>query len=180
MALHGGLTVSLIATPRLELEDCCPNQTVAAALSPGREKFDYLPVVRGDSRDGNIVGLLPVREFDFGEPNEGPVRNHMRGITEKFLIGADASILDFLQGLPTSPVRLTVSGKGIDGLVSWADLQKLPVRAALFGLITGFELAMLEAIKRRYGKSDAWDGSSEPRSTHDGQKENHGTSSKRQ
>jgi hypothetical protein len=37
-----------------------------------------------------------------------------------------------------------------------SDLQKLPVRAALFALITGFEISMFEAIKREYPSNDDW------------------------
>ena len=49
-----------------------------------------------------------------------------------------------------------VGGRYIIGLVSLADLQKLPVRAVLFALITGFEIAMMEAIGRTYKSKSDW------------------------
>ena len=51
---------------------------------------------------------------------------------------------------------LVVSGGRIDGLVAWSDLQKLPVRAAVFALDTGFELTMYEAIKTVFPEGDGW------------------------
>ena len=51
---------------------------------------------------------------------------------------------------------LVVSGQEIIGMVAWSDLQKLPVRAALFASITGFELTMYETIKRHFGNRDDW------------------------
>ncbi|MGO4843671.1 hypothetical protein AB4144_66485, partial [Rhizobiaceae sp. 2RAB30] len=67
-------------------------------------------------------------------------------LREAHLIGADASILSFVKEADTRPFRLLVSERGIVGLVSLSDLQKLPVRAALFGLVTGLEMAMTDAI----------------------------------
>src|SRR5262249_40732179 len=51
---------------------------------------------------------------------------------------------------------LIVSGHEISGLVSQSDLQRLPVRAALFGLITCLEIIMANSIRRRFDGSDAW------------------------
>jgi hypothetical protein len=49
-----------------------------------------------------------------------------------------------------------VSGARIDGLVSLSDLQKLPVRAALFALITHLEMTMTDAIRRECMASATW------------------------
>lgn len=87
---------------------------------------------------------------------DGIVRHEMDRLSDANLIEADASILDFLSEVPSRPFRLLVSGKRIDGMVSWSDLQKLPVRAALFGLITGLEIVMADAIRRQYPTADDW------------------------
>ena len=42
------------------------------------------------------------------------------------------------------------------GLVSISDLQRLPVRAALFALITGFEMIMADFIRQRYSEDGDW------------------------
>jgi hypothetical protein len=51
---------------------------------------------------------------------------------------------------------LVVSGSSITGLVTLSDLQRLPVRAALFALLTGFEIVMTELIRKRLGADDGW------------------------
>jgi hypothetical protein len=51
---------------------------------------------------------------------------------------------------------LVVSNSGIIGLVSLSDLQRLPVRAVLFSVITGFEITMMEVIKRSFSSDEDW------------------------
>src|SRR5690606_28851255 len=77
-------------------------------------------------------------------------------LSEECLIGADASILAFIVEADRHTCRLVVSGSEISGLVSLADLQKLPVRAALFAMITHVEITMTGAIRREFDGSDAW------------------------
>ena len=89
-------------------------------------------------------------------PDVDAVSENVIGLSDANLIGADASIRDFILGVDSRPICLTVSGQRIDGLVSWTDLQKLPVRAALFGMITGLELSMSCAIERKFGGGDGW------------------------
>ncbi|MBV5269366.1 MAG: hypothetical protein JZU55_04890, partial [Afipia sp.] len=74
----------------------------------------------------------------------------MRPITEADLIGADAGILDFIRQADFSKFRFLVTGTEISGLVSLSDLQRLPVRAALFGVITHLEMVMTEVIRVKY------------------------------
>lgn len=64
--------------------------------------------------------------------------------------------MDFIEEIDAKPYRLVVAGGGIAGIVTWSDLQKLPVRASLFGLITGLELAMSRAIRLRYLDGEEW------------------------
>jgi hypothetical protein len=77
-------------------------------------------------------------------------------LSEENLIGADASILDFVLDADQRPCRLVISGAKIVGLVSLSDLQKLPVRAALFAMITGFEMTMAAFIRQRHPDDDDW------------------------
>ena len=159
--IHGSLTVSLIATSR-ESEGHGPSVRVchlddtlaevrAANLNP---TFDYLPV---EKADGNIVGLLSAKNSmnSTGVDGELPVRDRLVPLSETDLIGADATILDFISRVRRKPL-LVVSGGRINGLVAWSDLQKLPVRAAIFALVTGFELTMYEAIKAVFPEGDGW------------------------
>ncbi len=159
-ALHAGLTVELIQTPRGDLETCGPQEKAADVLDRNKagngargETYDYLPVV--DSNE--IVGLFRTTCRDKNPPTEGQiVETLMDPLSPRNLIGSDGTILDFLREVDDKPYRLVVSGNGISGLVTWSDLQKLPVRTALFGLITGLELEMTHAIRRSYPQADDW------------------------
>jgi len=154
--LQGVLRVSLIATPRAGLETCRPDESIATVQRRNTKGYDYLPVVEDDAEDAAIIGLFHARRFQATRSADEIVRDNMDNLSEANLIGADASILDFLSERSSRPFRLLVSGKRIDGLVSWSDLQKLPVRASLFGLITGLEIVMSAAIRSRYPTDDDW------------------------
>jgi hypothetical protein len=80
----------------------------------------------------------------------------MHTLSEENLIGADARILDFVREADRQRCRLVVSGMQIAGLVSLSDLQKLPVRAALFGLVTYLEIIMTAAIQRESDGAGGW------------------------
>jgi len=70
-------------------------------------------------------------------------------------IGADASIIDFVLTADKQPTRLVISGDQVTGLVNLTDLQKLPVRAALFALITRLEIAMADEIENEFPSVNA-------------------------
>ena len=155
--LHGGLTVELISTHRDDLMTCSLDDSLADVVMHNTKHYDYLPVTA--EQGGRIVGLLHAAGFADRSSAEGRVREHCCPQLEEHLIGADASILDFVKEAdcrPCRPCRLVVSGTGIVGLVTLSDLQKLPVRAALFALVTGLEISMSEAIKRNFPTRRDW------------------------
>ena len=158
--VHMNLTVSLIATSRdgdghgPGLRICHVDDSVAEVKAANLKPiYDYLPVVRAD---GHIVGLFSAkRSADGADVDDELVRDHMCTLSEADLIGADATIRDFICRVRPQPL-LVVSGERINGLVAWSDLQKLPVRAAVFALVTGFELTMYEAIRAVFPEGDGW------------------------
>src|SRR5258706_9426232 len=129
--LHTGLTVELISTPRNDLKVCRADNQIADVINGNIEKYDYLPVVRS-ADDRKITGLFHTKEFPAGAPLVGTVAQNFTPLSEETIIGADSSILDFIWDADQKPCRLVVSGAHIVGLVSLSDLQRLPVRAALF------------------------------------------------
>ena len=131
-------------------------EAAALVLKRNTERYDHLPVLDLAAGEERIVGLFNASNFFKAPPPDGQVRNHMLPLAEEYLIGADASILDFVIDADSKPCRLVLAGARIAGLVSLSDLQRLPVRAALFALITGLEIAMTEAIRRRYPTTADW------------------------
>lgn len=155
--LHSGLTVSLIATPRDELMTCGSSEPVADVMARNTEPYDYLPVLASaEASGGQIIGLFPALNAFALTSHEGNIKEHLIPLSEGYVIGADGSILEFIKDVDERPCRLVISGARIVGLVSLSDLQKLPVRAALFALITGFEITMFEAIKRVMAEDGDW------------------------
>lgn len=158
--LQAGLTVEMIWTPRDDLVTCCPHEKATDVLDRNEagngarsEIYDYVPV----EDDGEIIGLFRTRRPANSLPTEWEVvETLMDRLSPQNLIGGDGTILDFVREVDDRPYRLVVSGNGISGLVTWSDLQKLPVRTALFGLITGLELEMTRAIRRWCPSGDAW------------------------
>ena len=157
MRFQDGLPVRLIATPRSSFKTCRTDEDLARVVERNVESFDYFPVVdAAEDAKETIVGLINLVPFMHGETPQGMVRDRMRRLSEDSLIGADASILAFVMGADQHRCRLVVSGSEISGLVSLSDLQRLPVRAALFAMITHAEITMASAIRREFNGSDAW------------------------
>ncbi len=160
-ALQHGLTVSLIATNRSALTTCGVDEELRTVIQKNSSNdFDYLPVtdstVSGKAPRPRLVGLIELLPFRDDGSIRGLVRDHMRPLSDENLIGADASILDFIRDADQQRCRLVVSGPDISGLVSLSDLQRLPVRAALFAIVTHLEITMANWIRRELDGSDAW------------------------
>lgn len=155
--LQDDLPVRLIATPRKDFRACHVAEPLADVVKRNRDRFDFFPVTEGPP-DGveRIVGLVELAHFTESTVPAVRVEECMQRLSEDNLIGADASILSFIATADRCPCRLVISGARIEGLVSLSDLHKLPVRAALFALITYLEMAMAQAIRVECPKSDKW------------------------
>lgn len=112
-----------------------------------------MPVLSGD---GAVLGIIELAGYLNTSPPAGTVSDFLLPLAERHLIGADASILAFILNADEHRFRFVVSRKGIVGLVSLSDLQKLAVRATLFSLVTELELLMLETIRRIFPEPPAW------------------------
>ncbi len=152
-SIERGVTVTLIATFEPELFCCQQDDRIHDILINCELKtFDYLPV-RGEER---IVGLLPLLQLRAEKIDHGQVVDQMMPLDERHLISGDVGILTFIEQAEEQPCWLVFRGTKIDGIVTLSDLQKLPIRPALFLLITHLELLMGEVLRRRFQKSDEW------------------------
>ncbi|MDE0532790.1 MAG: hypothetical protein OXI01_15275 [Albidovulum sp.] len=79
-----------------------------------------------------------------------PIADDFARFSEDIVIGADASFIDFVTTADERQTRLVDSGDRLAGLVSLSDLQQLPVRAALFTLISRLEMAMAQWIENEW------------------------------
>lgn len=146
-SLEAAAPVRLVATPRAALVTCAVDDDLRRAVDhPEHRPFDHLPV-----RDGEvIVGLLPRARLarDGIEPGTS-VERAMVKLDERRLIAGDAALLTYLVEADEHPTRLVVDGARVTGIVTLADLQKLPVRPVLFLLITHIELLITAVLRHR-------------------------------
>lgn len=160
-AFESNLAVRLIATDRGAFKTCAANERVVEVAARNRKDgFDHLPVVETtaheSARADRIVGLLDMVALENDPLLQGLVHERMRPLSEENLIGADAGILSFIRTADHQPCRLIISGPEISGLVSISDLQRLPVRAALFTVVTHLEMVMANVIRGEFEDSDRW------------------------
>jgi hypothetical protein len=156
------ITVDLVATERSKFQVCGIDEPLRTVLERNQHNdYDFLPVTEpiadGITTSDIIVGLLNIATLR-GREVKGLVRDceHMNRLSEQNLIGANASIVTFLRDADHRRCRLVVSGSEIVGLVSLSDLQKLPVRVALFGLVTGLEIIMSNVIRQQFESDREW------------------------
>lgn len=150
--IQRSLTVDLIMTPRKELMTCRCEETAFEIKSRNKENFSFLPVM--DDTD-QILGLYKAEQWFHTEAPQEHIGDSFERITETLVIGADASIIDFVRAANEKhPTQFVISGDHVAGLVSIFDLQKLPVRAAFFTLITRLEMVMAQKINEKYKGDD--------------------------
>ena len=151
--LQRSLMVNTIMTRRACLETCRRNETASAVMARNKDNFNFLPVVDEAER---FLGLYRAeRWFSEDAPHE-PIGDDFEPFSEDHVIGADASIIDFVMTAHERPTRLVVSGDRVAGLVSLSDLQHLPVRVAIFTLITSLEIAMAKRITEWHHDDATW------------------------
>jgi hypothetical protein len=145
-AIQRGLTVSLIATPRDRFETCVEHERLSKVVERNRHNgFDFLPVI--ERNNGLIIGLIEISAFIRANSiAESTVSDLMHPLSEEHLFGAEASILTFVRDADRRRFNFVVSHHQISGLISLSDLQQLPVRAVIFGLVTYLEVVMADVI----------------------------------
>ena len=123
-------------------------EPVAAAISRAdQHRFDYLPVREGAA--GPVVGLFSRRSV--AADGTTRVRDVMQPLSSANLMAIDAPLLQFVLSADTNPCRLILDEADIRGLVTLSDIQRLPVRTALFGLFIHLELLLTDLLRRTIG-----------------------------
>ena len=123
---------------------CRREDNARDVMAGNTEKYGFLPVV---GETGSIQGLYPAEKWFREEAPDQPIGDDFEFLSEDLVIGADATITEFVKTADERPTRLVVSGHQVAGLVGLSDLQQLPVRAALFTLITSLEMTMAKRIE---------------------------------
>lgn len=147
------LPVRLIMVPRSQIQTCSFGDPASDVVRRNSEEFSYVPVADGD---GNIVGMYHSAQWFGREAPDLAIDPHILNLGDNMMIDAKASILDFIVGIDRFPTLLVRTEDRISGLACASDLQKLPVRMALFGLVTGFEMALAQRIEMQWNGRPGW------------------------
>lgn len=146
------LSVSMIMTPRSDLRTCKSDDTVESVISANHQEFTWFPVVTANGRISKVFDA----SLCHGAPREALVSDFCLPINENIIIGGDASIYEFINAADKQRFRLVVSGNEVSGLVTISDLQQLPVRVAIFSLITNLEIVLADVITSKYPDDKDW------------------------
>jgi hypothetical protein len=100
------------------------------------QPFDVIPVVQND----RIIGVL----------EKGTT--HMQPLSDHWLISRDIGIPDlvYLFAKTRQKAFLVLHKQDMIGLVSPADLNKLPARVYIYNLIGGLELALMKLVESKF------------------------------
>ena len=151
-----GLNVGMIMTHRDDLMTCRKDERISAVMARNSMDFSFVPVV---SEEGRYLGLFNASGWFKQTAPDRVIGEDFEPFSEALVIGADASIFEFVVTADERPTRLVISRDKVAGLISISDLQQLPVRAALFTLITALEIVMARRIEIEWADDHgAWKG----------------------
>jgi len=130
-------TAETLMTPRKELLTWERGTYLSTLRTEAKQRrFDLVPV----TKDDRIVGVL------YGEAIEP------EPLTDRWLVSRDTGIPDLLTLFVESerPGFLVFHRQDVVGLVTPADLNKLPARAYFYNLIGELELALAACVRHHY------------------------------
>ncbi|MDW4496359.1 hypothetical protein R5H30_00060 [Sulfitobacter sp. D35] len=158
-SVQGQLTLSHIMTPREHFICCGADEPAQGVMERVSEVFDAVPVVESsDPTDiaAPILGLLHRDRIPF---RNSTIRAADCADTSalKTAHPLDRNLLVYINGLNGHPVEFVASGSEIVGLVTPYDLERLPVRTALFAQIIDVERLMGDLINARFPDTAAWE-----------------------
>lgn len=104
--------------------------------------------VLGVSHRGEVIGSIQVDPL-----SDNDWQSQFRPLADDQIIDGDASLLALITRLARRHWLFVRQAGRIDGFVSRSDLQRAPFRMLLFGLISLFEMRLLNLVQRRYSES---------------------------
>jgi hypothetical protein len=113
--------------------------------------------------DDRKIDVAPLKEhpdyhryIDAKELSNGQCRKYAHLIDVTMIVAETLPVADLFETLQKQPFLFVLQGRSIVGIVTKADLQRVPVRILMFGLITLLEMNLRESIRQYYG-DNGWD-----------------------
>lgn len=141
-----GVTVASILEPLR----CCHVGDPASGVSEELARLDFDVVGVREPDSGRAIGWL--HREDVGEDVS---HDRVRPIEPQQVVSDSTPLIDLIPILSDQPWVFVVAGHGVTGIVTRADLQKPPVRALLFGLLSLLEMHLTFWVAQRY-PDDTW------------------------
>lgn len=104
--------------------------------------------VVGVEEDENVIGYI-LRD-DINSNLNRPIGEIIRKFTTDNIVSANTSLKDILSFFKDREWIFLLNGKNKIEIITKADLQKMPIRILFFGMISIFEMNMLERIKKKH------------------------------
>ncbi|MBZ0292237.1 MAG: hypothetical protein K8L99_06680 [Anaerolineae bacterium] len=141
-----GYTVREIATPESAFDYWIQGCDETELLKQGeKEGYTYFPV----KENGLFKGVMTINSLKSGDRKIMP-------LTSDWLIAADTPILHLLELFAEDDMRnfFVLSSSKIMGMVSPADLNRIPSRASVYLLVAHYETLLTELIRQEIGETD--------------------------
>ncbi|WP_211274956.1 hypothetical protein [Bacillus marinisedimentorum] len=110
--------------------------------------FDSIGIRQGS----RLIGYVEVEELA-----EGACRHFMKSFHSTELITNSTPLIEIFELLQEKRRLFVLTKNEVSGIVTFADLQKPPIRMLLFGIISLLEMHMLELI-RKFHPNGGWKG----------------------
>jgi hypothetical protein len=110
--------------------------------------YDLIPLCE----NGAFVGYVTRKTLE----QTKEIKPAYREITVERIVSANTRILDMINLFQASKFFFVLEGNDLVGLVTYSDLNKSPVRALLFILISKLEFLLLQWIKSQYKDALSW------------------------
>ncbi|MFG6637042.1 hypothetical protein ACGYJ8_13860 [Sulfitobacter sp. 1A12126] len=158
-SVQGQLTLSNIMTPRHEFICCTADEPAHSVMERIPAVFDAVPVIdSADSADTSapIIGLLHRDRVPFKNKTIRAA-DCVDGSAITQAHPSNRNLLVYIHGLTGHPVEFVQEDGQVVGLVTPYDLERLPVRTALFAQIIDVERLIGDLIRERFPDTDEWE-----------------------
>jgi hypothetical protein len=131
-AVRTGITVASIATLRAMLVSWQRAHWQDFIDEAKLKDLDHVPVMEGEE----IVSLY--------DREKGSLMN----LSKSMFMASDAGLLSFVENADSRRFAFLVHENRIEGIVTLADIQKLPVYCVLYSILMSVEMLLMELIRR--------------------------------
>lgn len=142
---ENGVTVKNIAEPLASFDADHPTYKVLQFM--GKKRYDVI----GVKQDGVVCGYAEKSDI-----SSNKLGNHCKPFQLKDLLSETDPLRGAFKNLADSRQLFVLRLGKVCGIVTRADLQKVPVRLWLFGLVSSLEMQFLRIIKERY-PGNSWE-----------------------